>query len=126
MGYEPNWLLDVKAERMDFALPKMEDNGFMSFHPIHLDQLKKQSGFSFNSESQALVPDLLLVPGLSFTEKGERLGRGKGYYDRYLDKNKELKTIGVCFEAQLRESIPTNEHDKIMNFVVTEERILSI
>jgi 5-formyltetrahydrofolate cyclo-ligase len=65
------------------------------------------------------------VPGLAFTRKGLRLGRGGGYYDRYLAAlpPTTLK-IGVCFALQLVDAMPTEPHDQRMNAVVTEEGLV--
>ncbi|CAL8115294.1 unnamed protein product [Orchesella dallaii] len=66
--------------------------------------------------------DLILVPGLAFTKEGQRLGRGKGYYDMYLEKCKKcnlkcLVTIGLAFEEQVVDFIPTHEHDVSVDYV---------
>ena len=61
-----------------------------------------------------------LVPGVAFTRNGDRLGRGKGYYDRFL---KTLPptcfTCGVCFDCQLVDSLPIEPHDVPLDAVVT-------
>jgi 5-formyltetrahydrofolate cyclo-ligase len=63
----------------------------------------------------------ILVPGLAFTRKGHRLGRGGGFYDRYLAAlPATTRKIGVCFALQLVEKIPTEAHDQRMDAVVTE------
>ena len=55
---------------------------------------------------------LMIVPGLAFDEMGNRIGYGKGYYDRYLRKyDGGIDTIAVCFEKQVTESIPSDESD---------------
>lgn len=54
--------------------------------------------------------DLVLVPGMAFDAQGHRLGRGKGFYDRFLPKVKAPK-IGLCFGFQFVESVPCDEHD---------------
>lgn len=64
-----------------------------------------------------------IIPGMAFSEKGVRLGRGKGYYDRFLARVKEKKgslpfLIGVAFPFQIIEEIPTNEYDVCMNKVI--------
>ena len=57
--------------------------------------------------------DLLLVPGLAFTEEGHRLGRGGGYYDRFLaEPTLRAVTFGICFSEQIVASLPVEEHDR--------------
>ncbi len=64
----------------------------------------------------------ILVPGLAFTKRGHRLGRGGGYYDRYLAAlPATTRKIGVCFAMQLVETLPIEAHDQHMNAVVTED-----
>jgi 5-formyltetrahydrofolate cyclo-ligase len=56
--------------------------------------------------------DLLFVPGMAFTTKGERLGRGGGYYDRALSLLRaDAESVGVCFQFQLVDVIPMEPHD---------------
>lgn len=63
--------------------------------------------------------DLLLVPGMGFTHDGVRLGRGKGFYDRYLSKpDMRCHCIGICFREQLVPSLPQEPHDVIMHEVL--------
>jgi 5-formyltetrahydrofolate cyclo-ligase len=65
--------------------------------------------------------DLILCPGIAFTRNGARLGRGKGYYDRTLCQiRKGASIVGVCFEFQIIETIPMEQHDAFMNQVFTE------
>lgn len=65
--------------------------------------------------------DLVLVPGRAFDAAGRRLGRGKGFYDRFLPALRpSVATIGVCFSVQLIEHVPTDEHDRTVGAVVTE------
>ena len=63
--------------------------------------------------------DLIVVPGMAFDRDGHRLGRGRGYYDRFLSKYPEVKTIGICFDFQFLESIPTEPHDRRVDEVIT-------
>ncbi len=63
-----------------------------------------------------------IVPGLSFDKSGARLGYGKGYYDRFLEKYKGI-SVGICFEECVCEALLLNEHDKRVNYLITDKRI---
>lgn len=67
--------------------------------------------------------DLIIVPGLAFDRTMNRLGRGKGYYDKYLASTKAVK-MGVCFDFQLLDSIPTDTHDVKMDVLVSENDLI--
>ena len=67
--------------------------------------------------------DLILVPGVAFDWNGNRLGRGKGFYDRLLEKISGIK-CGVGYDFQLLEKIPVKPHDAKVDFVLTPERCL--
>ena len=59
-----------------------------------------------------------VIPGMSFDERGNRLGRGKGYYDRFLKKVPTLFKIGICFDFQKTDIIPTEETDIKMDCIL--------
>lgn len=63
--------------------------------------------------------DLILVPGMAFTPEGVRIGRGAGFYDRFL-ASASAHRIGVCFESQLVPDLPVEPHDMRMHRVLTE------
>lgn len=63
-----------------------------------------------------------IVPGLSFSKDGYRLGFGKGYYDRFLSENK-LLTVGLCYDECVRENLPFDKHDQAVSVLVTENEI---
>ena len=67
--------------------------------------------------------DLILVPGVAFDRAGRRIGRGGGFYDRLLPQYRAGR-VGLCFDFQCLEDIPTEQHDIQMNWLVTETRIL--
>ena len=71
--------------------------------------------------SSLLTPnsiEFILVPGVAFSPNGYRLGRGKGYYDKFLSKYSNLFTVGVCFREQFYLDIPTEPHDIPMHRVM--------
>jgi len=61
--------------------------------------------------------DLMIIPGVAFDKENNRLGRGRGFYDRLLSKVNSIK-VGVCFEFQFFDKIPAEEFDVKMNYVV--------
>lgn len=64
--------------------------------------------------------DVMIVPGVAFTRNGSRCGRGKGFYDKYLSRRGfRAYTIGVCYPCQLADTLPVEEHDKILDCVVS-------
>ena len=67
--------------------------------------------------------DFILVPGLAFDPAGGRLGRGGGFYDRFLAGFQGVK-VGVCFPELVVDEIPVEEHDVRMDFVATSEGII--
>jgi 5-formyltetrahydrofolate cyclo-ligase len=69
--------------------------------------------------------EVFLVPGLAFTPAGDRLGYGRGYYDRTLAQCPDSWKIGVAFDVQIVEAIPVNRLDIRMNSVVTESHVFS-
>lgn len=65
--------------------------------------------------------DLIIVPGIAFDRRGNRVGRGKGYYDRLLALSRATK-IGVGYDFQLVDDIDTDDHDIALDIVITDRR----
>ncbi len=63
--------------------------------------------------------DVAIIPGVAFDKEGHRLGRGKGYYDRFLPLLPNAYKIGVCYPSRLLEHIPTDEHDIHMDEIIS-------
>ena len=72
--------------------------------------------------AEILKDALFLVPGVAFDENCGRLGRGKGIYDRMLGSLRGT-SIGVFYECQKCEQVPLEEHDRLLDLVVTEKRV---
>ena len=68
---------------------------------------------------------LIIMPGAVFSESRDRIGYGGGYYDRYLEKYPQCITAAVCYDFQILESIPSEEHDRKPDAIVSEKRIIS-
>ncbi len=67
---------------------------------------------------------LLLIPGLGFSTDGSRLGRGKGFYDYFLESIPHCTKIGLCYSFQIINGIPSEEHDKKVDYLLTEKNLL--
>jgi len=69
--------------------------------------------------------DLVVVPGMAFDNKGNRLGRGGAYYDRFF-ASKQLRAVkcGFAFSEQIVESVPIEDHDKAVDILVTDEGVI--
>jgi 5-formyltetrahydrofolate cyclo-ligase len=82
---------------------------------------KKDTAKTINPEEI----DLVVVPGVAFDISKNRLGYGAGFYDRFLKLVKpDCPKVGIAFEFQIFEAIPTEEHDIPLDFVITEDRII--
>jgi len=66
----------------------------------------------------------MVIPGLAFDIHGQRLGWGKGFYDRVLKKYSGIR-VGLGYDFQLLDQIPSGVHDEPMAFVITEKRVVS-
>ena len=70
--------------------------------------------------------DVAIVPLLAVDINGNRLGYGGGYYDRFFAKNTETVRVAYCFETQVQKSVPYQETDEKMQYIVTENNIYSV
>jgi len=68
--------------------------------------------------------DLIIIPGVAFDLFGNRIGMGKGYYDRFLAKNKSATRIAIAFEEQILDQIPKGPYDENVELIITEKRVI--
>ena len=106
------------------VLPRVVCND-LKFYKISLNEklIKSKFGVKEPIEDESNFVDkeiinLVIVPGVCFDKENNRLGLGKGYYDRFL-ANTNLYSIGICFEEQIVEHIPTEKNDIKMKKVIT-------
>jgi 5-formyltetrahydrofolate cyclo-ligase len=94
---------------------------------LESDIVRGKFGVSEPLASCAAVPldqfDLVLVPGMAFDLNGDRLGRGRGFYDRILSAASGVK-CGVAYDFQLLEKVPVEPHDARVDFIFTPTRCL--
>ena len=120
-------LLDSKKE---VYLPKVLEDTMDFFRIESLDFEKEKSSFGVIEpifDKEKLLKgnlDIIIIPGICFDMNKNRIGYGKGFYDKYLD-GKNIKKISICFDKQLliNDTIHTSTYDKKMDIVVTEKRI---
>lgn len=96
-----NELADLEPDKMGILTPKSNDIALSPF-------------------------DIAITPGLGFTEQGDRLGYGRGYYDRWFSKNKVATKIGLAFELQVVDELPLEKTDMPLDILITEERIIDL
>ncbi len=75
------------------------------------------------AEAEALIPEVIFVPLVGFTPALDRLGQGGGHYDRWLAEHPPQLAVGLAWDAQACEALPTEPHDKPLDAVVTPTRI---
>jgi 5-formyltetrahydrofolate cyclo-ligase len=73
-----------------------------------------------SAEWDAEKVDLIVVPGVAFDRKGNRMGRGRGFYDRLLKSTPNALKVGVCYDFQMLDCIPVEEFDVPMDRIITE------
>lgn len=122
-----------KTQRMNFyildnsikILKQLETGAFGISEPIE----KKEK--LFNAENFARKKICVVVPGVAFGSKGQRLGHGMGFYDIYLSdlkkkcaqNNCSLFFAGLCFDFQIKENIPVDENDILMDSVFSDKKL---
>lgn len=88
------------------------------------DMNTDQFGVSYPAEGESLNPQLVFIPLLAFTTRGERLGYGGGYYDRTLASLRaqgDVFACGVAYAGQEVEFLPTDDHDERLDGILTED-----
>lgn len=116
--YLPRSLPDLTMQYISIGTDWVEqiEDGFSG-----VPEPRDSSGNNFHSNEYESV--VVIVPGIAFDRMGNRLGRGKGYYDRFLESIKIAKTIkiGVCWSLQIISDVPISGHDVPMDIICTEE-----
>jgi len=136
-GYYPsNYEIDdlnildfLEKKNFKVSLPVIKKKNQMIFYKwSKKDPLKiNKFGIPEPVSTKIIYPDILLVPLVAYDGNLNRLGYGGGFYDRYIEKIEKIKKItkiGLAFSFQKISSIPINQYDKRLDFIVTEKEIL--
>ena len=137
-GYYPSnfevnilsFLEEASKKKYKIALPAIKSSTKMHFkqwiynEPLYLNKFgmlePKQS-------KKNILPSLIVVPLVAYDNKLNRIGYGKGYYDRILNKiskTKNIITVGIAYSFQECRKIPTNDYDFKLNYILTERSII--
>ena len=136
-GYYPsNYEIDdldildlLEKKNFKVSLPIIKKDNQMNFYSWSRNDPLKINKFGIPEpvSSKIFYPDILLVPLVAYDVSLNRLGYGGGYYDRYIEKIEKVKKvvkIGLAFSFQKISSIPINQYDKRLDFIVNEKEIL--
>ena len=119
---ETHRFLSKWKDRKKFFLPRVNgvnleilpyDESRLEIGSFHIEEPKGEQTYPVEEI------EIIVVPGVAFDRKGRRLGRGKGFYDRLLASAKATK-IGIGYDFQLVEDIPSEPHDVAMDIIITE------
>ena len=111
----------------NFFIPYVEDENIKYSRFDGFENLKKNAyGIlePVNPISEETELDIIIIPGIAFDKKCNRIGYGKGYYDRFLAKHGKTFKIGLAFECQIVDEISVEEYDVPVDVVVTENDVL--
>ncbi len=119
----------LEKKNYQISLPIIRKNNQMDFFqwsrktPLIINKY----GIPEPLSNKKCYPDILLVPLVGYDDNFNRLGYGGGFYDRYIskiEKYKKIIKIGLAFSFQKLKKIPTNLHDKKLDFIITEKEFL--
>jgi len=127
-----NFLRKASKKKLKIVLPVVKSLNKMSFKswvikdPLYVNKFGMLEPKNSNKE---IIPDLIMVPLVAFDNRLNRIGYGKGYYDRSLQKisknKKKTIAIGIAYSFQECVRIPINKHDFKLDYIFTERGIIS-
>ena len=139
-GYYPSYyevnILDfleqASNKNYQIVLPVIKSSSLMNFKSWQFKDPLDVSRFGTlepPKSNKEIIPDIIIVPLVVFDKCLNRIGYGKGYYDRILKKIKKTKkniiSIGIAYSFQKTTKIPVNKHDFKLDYILTEQGIIS-
>ena len=123
-----NIMLDILERGKNMLLPKIVDNNLEFYSIPNLEKLEK-GRFDImepkDSCKKAEKIDCVLVPTVGVSKLGDRLGYGRGYYDKFLSSTNAVK-ISLTYSKQIVKSIPSESYDIKIDLIITEDEIIKI
>ena len=133
-NYEMNILKIInyfKKSKIIFLLPKILDGNLLKFYSWNARDVLKVNKFGIPepiTTQKSYLPDIVLVPLLAYDKNKNRLGYGKGFYDKYLNRlkkfNTKMEAIGIAFSFQKYKKLPSSNFDYKLNNIFTEKGFL--
>ena len=127
-----NFLEEASKKEFKIALPVIKSSNRMSFQSWIFNEPLYLSKFGIPEPKKSkmeVVPDLILVPLVAFDKHLNRIGYGKGYYDKSLKKitrtRKKIISLGIAYSFQESSIIPTNKYDFKLDYIFTERGIIN-
>ena len=116
-------------QKFNFLLPIIKKNNSMKFYKWKKNGvlLINKYGIPEPVETKEIIPSIVLLPLLAYDKNKNRIGYGKGFYDKFLNKflktRKKILTIGVAFSFQKHHKLPINQNDVKLDFILTDKGI---
>ncbi len=115
-------------DRKSILLPRLVDDS--SFIALPVTSINKMEPNEFGipeplmSEMTDIEPELIILPGVAFDRVGNRIGMGKGYYDRFLADKKGVARLALAYSEQVLDSIPQKPYDESVDWIITEDELI--
>ena len=127
-----NFLKEASKKKFRIVLPVIGSSNTMSFKPWIFKEPLYVSKFGIlepKNCKKKIIPNLIMVPLVAFDHHLNRIGYGKGYYDRCLKKISKIKkntiSLGIAYSFQKCKKIPVNNHDFKLDYIFTEKGIIN-
>ena len=127
-----NFLEKISKKKFKILLPVIKSTSMICFKLWNFNEPLYVNSFGIlepKKNNKEYIPDVIFVPLIAFDKKLNRIGYGKGYYDRGLSKikknNKNMIALGIAYTFQKCDYIPTKKYDFKLDYILTERGIIS-
>lgn len=122
------FLIELMKKNKTIGLPKVINENEMIFCKWDGDKKSLIRNTTLNfyepTGNEEIIPQVVITPLLAFDKEKNRLGYGKGYYDNYFKQHPEPLKIGIAIEQQEIDKVPMGSHDKKLDIIVTDKRVI--
>jgi 5-formyltetrahydrofolate cyclo-ligase len=116
-------------DHKQIAVPKVTGKRTLTFYYITSFEDLEPAKFNLlepkeNCELAIKSPEIIVIPGLAFDKNKNRLGYGGGFYDSYLAQHQGGQKVGLTYDFQIIEEVPVNDHDILLDMVISEKIVI--